>query len=156
MPVSRVQVDDVRGRACFCRAIQFSCRSFAVFFIYKPNPNPSSSFPSTKPDTPLFPIHSNFLITRRLFYCLVYYILTYLHPLPLLLYLLSFDTLNCLCSQQIFTMASTSVNRPTNVAQKESDVNQKLQLYGIYSGFANGKVPSVSSSPPSRLSCFIL
>lgn len=28
----------------------------------------------------------------------------------------------------------TSVNRPTNVAQKEADVNQKLQLYGIYSG----------------------
>lgn len=28
----------------------------------------------------------------------------------------------------------TTVNRPTNVAQKEVDVNQKLQLYGIYSG----------------------
>lgn len=27
-----------------------------------------------------------------------------------------------------------SVNRPTNVKQKEDDVNQKLQLYGIYSG----------------------
>ena len=27
-----------------------------------------------------------------------------------------------------------SVNRPTNVKQKEADVNQKLQLYGIYSG----------------------
>lgn len=26
------------------------------------------------------------------------------------------------------------VNRPTNVRQKEEDVNQKLQLYGIYSG----------------------
>ena len=79
-----------------------------------------------------------------------------------------------------------TVNRPTNVKQKEEDVNQKLQLYGIYSGksshslrpcrepehwqsrswdsqlhsqgqacvltcyfalaFANGKVPSVSSS----------
>ena len=26
------------------------------------------------------------------------------------------------------------VNRPTNVKQKEQDVNQKLQLYGIYSG----------------------
>ncbi|KAL9126541.1 MAG: hypothetical protein Q9217_004421 [Psora testacea] len=35
-----------------------------------------------------------------------------------------------------------SVNRPTNVKQKEADVNQKLQLYGIYSAFANGKVPS--------------
>jgi len=68
---------------------------------------------------------------------------------------------------------SSSQNRPTNVAQKEADVNQKLQLYGIYSGmvkttaqslevalslgkniadlvfltaFANGKVPSVNNS----------
>ncbi|KAL8875962.1 MAG: hypothetical protein Q9192_008954 [Flavoplaca navasiana] len=62
-------------------------------------------------------------------------------------------------------MTSAAVNRPTNVKQKEADVNQKLQLYGIYSGsflahiatspcvasfmkirhrtpFANGKVPS--------------
>ncbi|KAL8938956.1 MAG: hypothetical protein Q9211_002957 [Gyalolechia sp. 1 TL-2023] len=37
---------------------------------------------------------------------------------------------------------SSAVNRPTNVKQKEADVNQKLQLYGIYSAFANGKVPS--------------
>lgn len=37
---------------------------------------------------------------------------------------------------------SSAVNRPTNVKQKEQDVNQKLQLYGIYSAFANGKVPS--------------
>ncbi|KAL9099490.1 MAG: hypothetical protein Q9163_005017 [Psora crenata] len=37
---------------------------------------------------------------------------------------------------------TSSVNRPTNVKQKEADVNQKLQLYGIYSAFANGKVPS--------------
>ena len=29
-----------------------------------------------------------------------------------------------------------SVNRPTNVKQKEADVNQKLQLYGIYSGMS--------------------
>ncbi|KAI9671435.1 MAG: hypothetical protein M1831_004344 [Alyxoria varia] len=35
-----------------------------------------------------------------------------------------------------------SVNRPTNSKVKEQDVNQKLQLYGIYSGFALGKVPS--------------
>ena len=27
-----------------------------------------------------------------------------------------------------------AVNRPTNVKQKEQDVTQKLQLYGIYSG----------------------
>ncbi|KAI9831358.1 MAG: hypothetical protein M1819_005132 [Sarea resinae] len=67
-------------------------------------------------------------------------------------------------------MTSTGVNRPTNVKQKEQDVNQKLQFYGIYTdassinqelalaprlyneldtdvdfliaAFANGKVPS--------------
>lgn len=37
---------------------------------------------------------------------------------------------------------SKAVNRPTDVKQKEADVNQKLQLYGIYSAFANGKAPS--------------
>ncbi|KAI9678598.1 MAG: hypothetical protein M1817_005655 [Caeruleum heppii] len=35
-----------------------------------------------------------------------------------------------------------SVNRPTNVKQKDEDINQKLQLYGIFTAFANGKVPS--------------
>ncbi|KAF2773116.1 hypothetical protein EJ03DRAFT_286851 [Teratosphaeria nubilosa] len=35
-----------------------------------------------------------------------------------------------------------SVNVPTNQAIKEKDVNGKLQLYGIYAAFANGKVPS--------------
>ncbi|KAL9603033.1 MAG: hypothetical protein Q9219_001397 [cf. Caloplaca sp. 3 TL-2023] len=39
-------------------------------------------------------------------------------------------------------MASSAVNRPTNVKQRDADVNQKLQFYGIYSAFANGKVPS--------------
>ncbi|KAI9847024.1 MAG: hypothetical protein M1837_003380 [Sclerophora amabilis] len=39
-------------------------------------------------------------------------------------------------------MTSTAVNRPTDVKVKEQDVNAKLQLYGIYSAFANGKVPS--------------
>lgn len=29
---------------------------------------------------------------------------------------------------------SVSVNRPTNLEQKEQDVNQKLQLYGIITG----------------------
>ena len=38
---------------------------------------------------------------------------------------------------------STAVNRPTNVKQKEEDINQKLRLYGIYAAFAQGKVPSV-------------
>jgi hypothetical protein len=35
-----------------------------------------------------------------------------------------------------------TVNRPTDTVQKEKDINQKLQLYGIYQAFANGKVPS--------------
>lgn len=39
-------------------------------------------------------------------------------------------------------MASKTVNRPTDVKFKEQDVNNKLQLYGIYSAFAQGKVPS--------------
>jgi uncharacterized membrane-anchored protein YhcB (DUF1043 family) len=39
-------------------------------------------------------------------------------------------------------MASKAVNRPTNEKQKELDINNKLQLYGIYSAFAIGKVPS--------------
>jgi len=41
-------------------------------------------------------------------------------------------------------MTSTSVNRPTDLKQKEQDVNNKLQLYGIFTAFSNGKVPSVS------------
>lgn len=39
-------------------------------------------------------------------------------------------------------MASKAVNVPTDVKVKEKDVNAKLQLYGIYSAFAQGKVPS--------------
>lgn len=35
-----------------------------------------------------------------------------------------------------------TVNRPTDTATKEKDINQKLQLYGIYQAFSNGKVPS--------------
>ncbi|KAK5113743.1 hypothetical protein LTR85_010760 [Meristemomyces frigidus] len=38
--------------------------------------------------------------------------------------------------------SSKAVNVPTNLAIKEKDVNTKLQLYGIYSAFARGKVPS--------------
>jgi len=34
------------------------------------------------------------------------------------------------------------VNRPVDLKQKEADVNNKLQLFGIYQAFANGKVPS--------------
>ncbi|KAI0382776.1 hypothetical protein F5Y04DRAFT_43546 [Hypomontagnella monticulosa] len=35
-----------------------------------------------------------------------------------------------------------SVNRPTDVKQKEADVNRKLQIYGIVNAFQIGKVPS--------------
>ncbi|KAF2873840.1 hypothetical protein BDV95DRAFT_489392 [Massariosphaeria phaeospora] len=38
--------------------------------------------------------------------------------------------------------SSKAVNRPVDLKQKEADVNNKLQMYGIYSAFANGKVPS--------------
>lgn len=62
---------------------------------------------------------------------------------------------------------AANVNVPTNLKVKEQDVNQKLQLFGIYSAFANGKVPSNKqidialnsalaskplSSPPQKLS----
>ncbi|KAI1770447.1 hypothetical protein F4818DRAFT_432917 [Hypoxylon cercidicola] len=36
----------------------------------------------------------------------------------------------------------TSVNKPTDVKQKEADVNRKLQIYGIVNAFQIGKVPS--------------
>ncbi|KAK4553916.1 hypothetical protein LTR86_009091 [Recurvomyces mirabilis] len=39
-------------------------------------------------------------------------------------------------------MTSSGVNVPTNEKIKEKDVNAKLQLYGIYAAFAQGKVPS--------------
>jgi hypothetical protein len=40
-------------------------------------------------------------------------------------------------------MATTnSVNVPTNQKIKEKDINTKLQLYGIFEAFAQGKVPS--------------
>lgn len=35
-----------------------------------------------------------------------------------------------------------NVNRPTDKAKKEADVNRKLQIYGIISAFQQGKVPS--------------
>lgn len=37
---------------------------------------------------------------------------------------------------------SANVNKPTNTKVKEADVNRKLQLYGIFNAFENGKVPS--------------
>lgn len=43
-------------------------------------------------------------------------------------------------------MATTAnVNKPTDKAIKEADINRKLQVYGIFSAFKAGKVPSVSS-----------
>lgn len=38
--------------------------------------------------------------------------------------------------------SSKAVNRPVDLKQKEKDVNAKLQLYGIFQAFSNGKVPS--------------
>ncbi|EUC28394.1 hypothetical protein COCCADRAFT_41078 [Bipolaris zeicola 26-R-13] len=38
----------------------------------------------------------------------------------------------------------SAVNRPVDLKQKEKDVNNKLQLYGIVEAFSNGKVPSNS------------
>ncbi|KAK7516336.1 hypothetical protein IWZ03DRAFT_312135 [Phyllosticta citriasiana] len=39
-------------------------------------------------------------------------------------------------------MASKAVNRPTDPQQRDKDVNNKLQLYGIYSAFTKRKLPS--------------
>ncbi|TQV94629.1 hypothetical protein V2A60_005654 [Cordyceps javanica] len=39
-------------------------------------------------------------------------------------------------------MASANVNRPTNIKQKDADINRKLQIYGIFRAFQAGKVPS--------------
>ncbi|KAJ5109093.1 hypothetical protein N7456_005768 [Penicillium angulare] len=62
---------------------------------------------------------------------------------------------------------TTAVNRPTDSKQKEKDINQKLQLFGIYHAFKNSKLPSnkqcdialnsalnskALSSPPADLS----
>ncbi|KAI9830502.1 MAG: hypothetical protein M1826_004739 [Phylliscum demangeonii] len=39
-------------------------------------------------------------------------------------------------------MNSRAVNRPTDPRKRDADISRKLQLYGIYSAFTNGKVPS--------------
>lgn len=44
------------------------------------------------------------------------------------------------------SMGTPNVNKPTDLKKKEADVNRKLQIYGIFSAFQNGKVPSVRSS----------
>ncbi|KAJ5380195.1 uncharacterized protein N7496_002623 [Penicillium cataractarum] len=38
--------------------------------------------------------------------------------------------------------SKADVNVPTDVKQKEKDINQKLQLFGIYHAFKNSKLPS--------------
>ncbi|RAK74211.1 uncharacterized protein BO72DRAFT_385194 [Aspergillus fijiensis CBS 313.89] len=38
--------------------------------------------------------------------------------------------------------SKAAVNHPMNTKQKEQDINQKLQLFGIYQAFKNGKLPS--------------
>jgi hypothetical protein len=53
-----------------------------------------------------------------------------------------------------------TVNKPSDVKQKEADVNRKLQVYGIINAFQLGKVPSVGRHPhhlPFRLThCYSL
>jgi hypothetical protein len=64
-------------------------------------------------------------------------------------------------------MTTKAVNRPTDPSFKEKDIINKLQLYGIYSAFAQGKAPSnqqidvalnsvlassALNSPPNQLS----
>ncbi|KAE8383585.1 hypothetical protein BDV26DRAFT_251261 [Aspergillus bertholletiae] len=39
-------------------------------------------------------------------------------------------------------MSSRMVNRPIDTKQRDKDINQKLQFYGIYQAFKNGKLPS--------------
>ncbi|OAQ96424.1 hypothetical protein LLEC1_03788 [Akanthomyces lecanii] len=39
-------------------------------------------------------------------------------------------------------MNTANVNRPTNVKEKDADINRKLQIYGIFRAFKAGKVPS--------------
>lgn len=38
---------------------------------------------------------------------------------------------------------SANVNKPVDIKQKENDINRKLQIYGIFNAFKNGKTPSV-------------
>jgi hypothetical protein len=39
-------------------------------------------------------------------------------------------------------MSSLTVNKPVDQAKKDADIARKLQLYGIFAGFQNGKLPS--------------
>ncbi|RPB15986.1 hypothetical protein P167DRAFT_482247 [Morchella conica CCBAS932] len=50
-------------------------------------------------------------------------------------------------------MNSKSVNRPVDTKAKEADIENKLRLYGIFQGFASGKLPS-NSQIDAALSSF--
>jgi hypothetical protein len=39
-------------------------------------------------------------------------------------------------------MSSPTVNKPVDLKKKDADIARKLQLYGIFAGFQNGKLPS--------------
>ncbi|OAQ59489.1 hypothetical protein VFPFJ_11578 [Purpureocillium lilacinum] len=45
-------------------------------------------------------------------------------------------------------MAAT-VNKPTDIKQKEADINRKVQIYGMVSAFSRGKVPSNDHGSPT-------
>jgi hypothetical protein len=49
---------------------------------------------------------------------------------------------------------SSQVNRPTNVKDKEADVNRKLQFYGIFSGMStiDDQLPEMFTDNSSQLS----
>ena len=49
------------------------------------------------------------------------------------------------------THGTPNVNKPTDLKKKEADVNRKLQVYGIFSAFQNGKVPSVCQPQNNHL-----
>lgn len=40
-----------------------------------------------------------------------------------------------------------SVNRPTDIKKRDANIEQKLQLFGIYHGFKTKKLPSVCNNP---------
>lgn len=62
------------------------------------------------------------------------------------------NTLLLSSHSNLIPLVMASVNRPTNVKQKEADVNQKLQFYGIYSGkYYNLSLTSTSLLPVNFL-----
>lgn len=45
-----------------------------------------------------------------------------------------------------------AVNRPTDVKARDANIEQKLQLFGIYYGFKHKKLPSVCNSSSKPIS----